>query len=370
MSPFRQKRDLDEGARRELAGDLEGALHVYLRDDRRADACRVTMLLADQESSPRARVARLATVLHLATESPALRGRYAEARVDLGEADPMSLLPSEAATLARELATLGAHASAARAFRLAGMHEEEAGSWARAGDVHRTEAALARGLADARDARALGAATATADLLERSGQRVAALALARATPHAPELAALADGLESRLVTWPRLRLSVGGADELWLLGDRVIVGRVGADLDVPSPSVSRAHLALSRGASGELLVTDLGSSNGTRVAGARLASPLALTGRTELALGSDVVLDLEPSRGGLRVRCGTLAAWLPLGPARVGGCELTRAGARIRLVPRDGSAPRVGGVAAPEGVDLCVGDVVTVDGATLEVRRA
>lgn len=223
----------DDGTARELAGDLEGALHVYLRDGRAEDACRVTMELADLEPSAVARVARLARVVSMG--APALVARYAEARVDLGEEDPSSLLPSEAAALARELTSQGAHASAARAFRLAAMHDEEARAWARSGDVDRTESALMRGLAEARDARALDAAESTFLLLERTGQRLAAVALARSVRHAPELLARGDALQARLVTWPRVRLVVDGRAARWVLGERIVVGRVGADLDVPSP---------------------------------------------------------------------------------------------------------------------------------------
>lgn len=370
MSRFGPRRELDDGALRELAGDLDGALHVYLRDARHDDACRVTMLLADREPSPRARVAWLARAGPIAGGSPALRARYAEARLDLGEEDPSSLLPSEAAALARELDALGVHAAAARAFRLAAMHDDEAASWARAGDLDRTEAAHARGLSEARDARALDAARSTFELLERSGQRVAAIALADATPHAPELAARADALRANLTKWPRLRARIGGADALWLLGDRVVVGRVGADLDVRSPSVSRQHLAFSRGPSGEILATDLGSANGTHVAGARVAAPLAVLGPMALRLGADAELRAEPVDGGLRVRHGTDSAWLPLGPARVGGCILARASDHLRLLPAGGGPPRLRGIAAPEGVDLCVGDVVTCGAVVVEVALA
>ncbi len=367
MSPFGPRRELDEGAARELAGDLDGALHVYLRDDRHGDACRVTMLLADREVSPLARVARLARAWPIAAESPALRVRYAEARLALAEQEPSSLLAPEAAALARELDGLGAHAAAARGFRLAAMHDEEAAAWARAGDVDRTEAALARGSFELRESREQDALRSSFELHERSGQRLAAMALARAASQHLDLSARAEALGARLARWPRLRLRLDCTSSLWVLGDRIVLGRVGSDLDVPSPSISRRHLEISRARSGALLATDLGSANGTHLAGARLVAPLVLGGAVTLRLGLDAELHMAPLDGGIRVTCGELSAWLPLGPARVGGCELVRRDEHVRLVSADGVAPRLRGVAAPEGIDLCAGDVIACGATRLEI---
>ncbi len=66
----------------------------------------------------------------------------------------------------------------------------------------------------------------------------------------------------------------------------VVVGRdVGCDLALPDEQISRRHAALEPRADGTVILTDLGSTNGTFVNGHRLAGPVLLSGGEELRLG-------------------------------------------------------------------------------------
>jgi class 3 adenylate cyclase len=69
------------------------------------------------------------------------------------------------------------------------------------------------------------------------------------------------------------------------------VGRDCAGLLVDDPQVSRRHLEL-RPAGGTLLVTDLGSSNGTYIGGERITSPVELTADTTVRIG-DTSIELS-----------------------------------------------------------------------------
>ena len=53
-------------------------------------------------------------------------------------------------------------------------------------------------------------------------------------------------------------------------GDDLVIGRSGADLEVDDRGVSRRHARLSRGLDGGWTLTDLGSTNGTFLNGARV----------------------------------------------------------------------------------------------------
>ncbi|MCS6804859.1 MAG: FHA domain-containing protein [Acidobacteriota bacterium] len=78
-------------------------------------------------------------------------------------------------------------------------------------------------------------------------------------------------------------LSLGQADA----PRRVTLGRAGDnDIVVADPTVSRFHAALSLNPRGEILVSDLGSANGTFVNGQRVVETQALHLGDELTLGS------------------------------------------------------------------------------------
>ncbi len=70
------------------------------------------------------------------------------------------------------------------------------------------------------------------------------------------------------------------------------LGREGTDVVLDDPAVSRAHLSVE-GAGAQLLITDLGSSNGTYVSGARISGPTTLTVGDAVTLGDSTVTFVE-----------------------------------------------------------------------------
>ena len=65
----------------------------------------------------------------------------------------------------------------------------------------------------------------------------------------------------------------------------LVIGREGADLTIDDPELSRRHVAL-RAVEDGVEVEDLGSLNGTFVAGQRISSPTTLTSRAQLRVGT------------------------------------------------------------------------------------
>jgi hypothetical protein len=72
------------------------------------------------------------------------------------------------------------------------------------------------------------------------------------------------------------------------LGADLVVGREGADLNVPDAELSRRHFAIRR-ADGAVVVEDLGSTNGTAVDGRRITGPVQLTRDATVQAGQTVL---------------------------------------------------------------------------------
>jgi class 3 adenylate cyclase len=77
-----------------------------------------------------------------------------------------------------------------------------------------------------------------------------------------------------------------------LLRDPLVLGRECEGLVLADAQISRRHLEL-RAQGGEVLATDLGSTNGTFLDGARLTAPTTLASGANLALGETVVRLVE-----------------------------------------------------------------------------
>lgn len=77
----------------------------------------------------------------------------------------------------------------------------------------------------------------------------------------------------------------------------VVIGRDGGcDLALPDEQVSGRHVALEPRADGTVVLTDLGSTNGTFVNGHRLSGPVLLSGGEELLLGGTLcAVEAEPA---------------------------------------------------------------------------
>jgi hypothetical protein len=78
-------------------------------------------------------------------------------------------------------------------------------------------------------------------------------------------------------------------------GERFTIGREDVDFLLSDDEVSRRHIALRTLADGKVELTDLGSRNGTRVDGERIAEPRTLSGGEEIKLGmTTIVVEAPP----------------------------------------------------------------------------
>ncbi|MBK6017235.1 FtsK/SpoIIIE domain-containing protein [Streptomyces sp. MBT53] len=138
-----------------------------------------------------------------------------------------------------------------------------------------------------------------------------------------------------------------------LHGGQIHIGR-SADADVPldDPDVSRLHCAVTVDPGGRVSVADLGSTNGTTLAGARVGTrPVRFAPGALLRIGESA-LRLTPS-GGPGARAGTT----PDGEGHVRVSPGTPAGPRAQppVVPGQGAAPSIEHRAAHDGGDTHAG---------------
>ena len=91
--------------------------------------------------------------------------------------------------------------------------------------------------------------------------------------------------------------------EFELVKDEFVIGRVeGNDLVIAEPSVSRRHARLLRQGS-QVLLEDLGSSNGTFINGKRLIAPTPLMPGDILMLGQVARLKFQAPPASCRRTC-------------------------------------------------------------------
>jgi FHA domain len=318
-----------------------------------------------------------------------IRGvRLAAAEALLARSATPPLGAGERRLRARAAALLAAAGEHARAATVREELDDDAGAaeaWGALGELDRMEAAHAR------DEARSGARRTTADLLRRfdvlhtGGERRLAIAAAAALPEGAEEAALARQLaarfEARLVRTRGLTLRVRGAGEIRVAALPARLGRDPlAELTLRDPGVSRHHALLrEKGGHGAeargLVLEDLGSRGGVRVAGARASEPLELRGEVEVALGSTTSLRLTPDaharvvvrgREGLDRALVALVGRDPLDLSLVipeaEGLSLELAAGTARLVRRADVPVRVAGHFLGTGCDLMHGDVIELPG--------
>lgn len=357
------------GRSKEDVADLEGALVEYERDGLYEDALRIALILADAEAEPASRLKRMARALRIAAQTGevprSLQVRYACTKLDVLRAHGVPQV-WELLALGKDLEALGEHAAAADAFGLAGDRQAQARMLAASGELERLEGMLDEDNARLRAKRQRAQTLADVAALDASGQRIRALDAARALlttqPHDEEVKTLADSLTTRLVAPPVVTLETAEGRVKWVLSEEAVVGRADCEMPIASPLISRRHLRFSRAADGTSLVEDLGSRNGTTLAGARLAAPLEVRGPLTLSLGGELACVVTPrAEGGLWVTLAGERWALPLSTeCSIGTWRLQRRASSLRLLVPDGApAPVLSErLRAGEGVDLCKGDVI------------
>ncbi|MEV0905961.1 FHA domain-containing protein [Streptomyces hokutonensis] len=152
-----------------------------------------------------------------------------------------------------------------------------------------------------------------------------------------------------------------------LHGGQIHIGR-SADADVPldDPDVSRLHCAVTVDPGGRVSVADLGSTNGTTLAGTRVGTrPVRFAPGALLRIGESA-LRLTPS-GGPGARTETT----PDGEGHVRVSPGTPAGPRAQppVVPGQGAAPSIEHRVVPDGGDTHAGPFGAL-GEALEGERA
>ncbi|WP_437933125.1 FHA domain-containing protein [Sorangium sp. So ce341] len=366
---------------RELAGDLAGAVELYLDAGMPDDAARVLLLRADAERSVEKRIAFCASAFRTA-ESPELKraalGRKALLAFDLVRARGASAMRSEVLAVARELEAAGELERAADAYALVGDTESETRVLAAAGAIDRLEERLRASMTAERDQRELAATLRRIADLDRMAERREAIAVAEAWAGGgrggEQVADALRAIRARLLSGPVLSIELGGAVVRCALGDEVTIGRGEATIVVASRAVSRTHARIRRGPSG-IEVEDLGTRNGTTLAGARLTAPLPVGRGVQILLGGEVPCAIAPGIGqGCVVdiageRFTTPLGELPVGPWRI---RLDRAGASAFVAlktPPGAPPPFLGDYQLAPSVELCAGDAIAASRGGTPVFR-
>lgn len=362
------------GRAKELAGDLPGAVEAYVDAELPDEAARVLLVRADAEREAEKKLAFCASAVELATDlelQKKARARKALLGFDLLKGKGGALLTSEVLSVAHELEDAGELERAADAFAMAGDSEGEVRALTGAGAIERLEERLraTETVAKSENERA-GVLRRIADL-DRTAERREALAMCDAwlaKHHDEKIAAAAMSMRARLLRGPVIDLVVDGERLRFALGDEITIGRGDATILVGARAVSRQHVRVFRGPSGPM-VEDLGTRNGTTLAGARLAGPVAIGEGITVKLGGEVpcALALVPPSGARGALVSVSIAGdrylAALGPLTLLGWQILErhdGGSAFVVVhsPAGVSPPILGEYQLAREVELCTGDAL------------
>lgn len=366
----REGRLAREAHERELDGDLAAAVSLYTEAGLPDDAARVLLLRADLEPAAEKRAAFCARAAQAAVDpdlKQRARARKALIAFDLLRGRGGAFLPSEVLIAAKDLEEAGELESAAEAYALAGDSEGEVRALTAAGAIEKLEERLRAAESATRSQRALETALRRIADLDRTAERRAALSAARAALAEGDDARIADAaraVRARLLRGPVVDLEVDGERRRYALGAEVTVGRGDATVVIASRAVSRRHLRVFRGDGGPL-VEDLGTRNGTTLAGARLAGPLPVGAGVRVMLGGEVPVAVAPEGEGMVAIEVAGARYLaPLGELPIHGWRVAaEAGAPeetyvVLRTPEGADRPFLGTFQLAARVELSHGDEI------------
>ncbi|MEJ7728923.1 MAG: FHA domain-containing protein [Polyangiaceae bacterium] len=373
----REARRAKAARAKERSGDLATAVELWLQADQPDEAARVLLVRADAERVPEKRMAFCAQAAEVARgEEPRKKALARKARLafDILRGRGGTALASELTAVARDLEEAGELETAADAHALAGDTEGEVRALTAAGAIERLEERLRTSDAAARDRRDLDAVLRRIADLDRTAERRAALELAAGWLGTREDERVADAVRAvraRLLRGPLVDLRIEGVAGRWALGEVVTIGRGDATIVVGSRAISRRHVSVRR-LGAEVVVEDLGTRNGTTLAGARLSGPLPIGAGVELLLGGEVACTIAPLEDAhavfgqpLTVQVAGERYLLPLGELRAGDWRLTHEvrGDDAFVVLRTasgGARPFLDGFELAAEVELCVGDEIRI----------
>jgi hypothetical protein len=279
--------------------------------------------------------------------------------------------------VARDLEEMGELELAAEAFALAGDHEGEVRALTAAGSIEKLEERLKHAAESSRAEREKSRILSRVTDLDRTGERREALRLADAWLKENEDEAVAHAartIRARLLRGPMVELEIDGERVRCALGGDVVIGRGDATIVVASRAVSRRHVRLFRGADGRPMVEDLGTRNGTSLAGARLSGPIAVGDGLRLEVGTGVPLGLSAKGSAVLVEIAGEQVLAPLGELEVGpwriDCEVEGEISFVVLrAPAGAPRPVLGSFVLGERAELCAGDAIALDrGGPTKIR--
>lgn len=334
-----------------------------------AAVLRVAQVIAHSALSPVARLRALAQAEQVAKAElrDQLCLRRCRLSLDLARAGQVSLATSELVQLGRTLERLGEPVLASGAYELAGDTDAQAAAYVRSGAVDELSFLLVEQQARERRERHDRAVLAQVDDLIRVGARRRALELAEQAGDAT-LALSQARHWSALGLRRRLELETTEGRTRVVFGQRITLGRAG-DVIIGAPAASREHVAIER-TGPRVTLHDLGSRNGTRIAGVPLAGPFALDHAVVLELGADVHVQVARSEAGVVIRWGELVVCAPLGALRVGAWSIQPGPDHWLELHAPPEAPAYHGPLRLEPVvQLCDGDVFSAAASGPAVMR-
>jgi len=366
-----KKRTAAKARNKELGGDLDQAVQLYLDAEQPDDAARVILLKADAEPSAKARMvlcAQAARIGEGTDHGQQARQRQAMLAFDLVKTTKGATMHGELLRVAADLEAVGQWEAAAEAYVMAGDTEAEIRVLKEAGAIERLEARLQETSEEARSQRDRAQLIRRIRDLDAIAERRVALKSAReylAGQHDDQVQLEADRIVDRLLCGPRVTLEVEGERACYVLGSAITLGRAGADIQVHSSAVSRQHLRLSR-VDGKAQVEDLDTRNGTTLAGARIRGALPVGSGVELELAGQVTVKVKPARadqpaGPVAVEAAGERYLLPLGPLPIGAWRVvdTHDGDERFVVlrtPAGAEPPHMAGYRLAFEIDLGRGD--------------
>jgi hypothetical protein len=169
----------------------------------------------------------------------------------------------------------------------------------------------------------------------------------------------ARSLEARRMAGDLVKVWLEGRELRLVLGDEVVVGRVGA-VAIASAAVSRQHVVVARRGQ-DVVVRDLGGRNGTLLRGLALVGEATVGEGIEVRLGKEVPLVVRPADelpGAVALEVGGTRYVAPLGAPRLGGAwRLERsADGWIELVTDDAPPAFAGVLRLAPRITLLAGD--------------
>ena len=367
----RKKRKLKNAKRKELAGELEAAIELYVEAEEPGEAARILLLKADAERDPDKRMllcAQAARVGEGSEHAEEAQRRKALIAYDLVRESGGTTMRGELVRVAAELESCGEWDKAAEAYNLAGDVESEIRVLKEAGAIERLEERLRQTSVSARKERDLAQLLRRIRDLDQIAERKEAIEsalewLEREYDEQVELEV--DRIRNRLVSGPIITLEVHGSLLTYVLGSTITVGRANADIVVHSSSVSRQHLRLFR-KDGIAMVEDLETRNGTLLAGARIDSALPIGSGLELDLAGQVPCRLSPAfpsepDGPVSVDIAGDTHVVPLGSLKIGDWQLVDAHDGddrfvVLRTPEGRDPPHMHGYRLAYRIELCQGD--------------